>query len=462
MFIDNIINIFNDDMVGGAKSKNHSKFKKTELKLYDMSNGMKSLLIPLPDANTVTVGIFVNAGSRQETDSFGIAHFLEHTMFKGTTTSTSEYIMNKLDSLGANYNAMTGYDFTLYYISGDPRDIIELLSVVIDLYLNPAYPDAEIEKERNVVMEELKMNNDNNHRLLTNKMFEVIYNKTHPDLSRPIIGYERSVMNFKRSDILKFRKQCYDPSNCLISVVGNFDITDVLSTIECNFDAKLTEHLIRKNLFQDRIINDPKIEPLNCKTRHIHIEKNINQTIIYFFFGSYDKYNLYNQTLELLCNILSDGFSSRFFNLLRNKLGISYFNNSFVRTFHDCGQLITSVGVDPSSVVLAIESILNELKNIIKNGITENELEKAKKQSTVSILFDFKDPYDYMMYYGMNMLVKKPLHNISDMLAEIESVTMENINDVIKNVFTLDNLVVGSIGPKCDGNKITKIINDFI
>lgn len=461
MFIDNIINIFNDDMSGGAKSKNHSKFKKTELKLYDMSTGMRALLIPLPDANTVTVGIFVNAGSRQESDSYGIAHVLEHMCFKSSKFNSASDIMNKLDSLGANYNAMTSHEQTIYYISGDPRDITVILEIIIEIFLYPLFLDNEIEKERNVVMEELKMNNDNNNRLLTNKMFEVIYNETCPDLARPIIGNGTSISNFKRDDILKYRERCYDAKNCLISVAGNFDIKDVLSTIERNFDAKLTEHFIRKNLYQDRIINDPKIEPLNCKTKHIHIEKYINQTIIYFFFGSYDKYNLYNQTVELLCNILSDGFSSRFFNLLRNKLGISYFNNSFVRNFRDVGQLIVSVGVDPTSVVLAIESILNELKNIIKNGITEKELEKAKKQSTVSILFEFTSTYEYMMYYGMNMLVKKPLHNISDMLAEIESVTMENINDVIKNIFTLDNLVVGSIGPKCDGNKITKIINDF-
>jgi len=167
--IDNIIGIFDDenfnDMYGGYYPElKKNQFSKTELLLYKMDDKsqshMDTLLIPLPNSNTVTVGIFINAGSRHETSAFGIAHFLEHMTFKGTKRRTSTQLMNHLDSIGAQYNAMTGYEFTLCYISGDPRDIKTLLDIVIDLYLNPTYPDEDIEKERNVVLEELRMNID--------------------------------------------------------------------------------------------------------------------------------------------------------------------------------------------------------------------------------------------------------------------------------------------------------------
>jgi len=468
--IEDIVGILNfennNNQSGGSKTKNHSKFQKTILQFYK-NKIMNTLLIPLPTSNTITVGIFIKAGSRNETEAFGIAHFLEHMTFKGTTKFSSEKLMIKLDSIGANYNAMTAHEFTLYYISGDPRDIDEIISVIIDLYLNPTYPEEDIKKERNVVLEELRMNEDNNQRQLNNAVYKNIFGGIDDTLARPIIGYETTVSNLTRQDIINFKNKNYIPKNCLLCVSGNFDTNSVIETIENLFKSKLKLYNLSDNLFYDKLtdnINVQQITQLNTKTkRHINVKKNINQTVIHIVFNSFDTYNKNCIVTDLLCDILSNGFSSRLFNLLRNKLGISYYNSSFNRTFSDTGQMIINVGVDNNVVVNAIKEILMELKNMVENGVTEEELNKCKKQNETSLLFQFKDPYEYLMYYGLNMLTNKPLLSLSDMLSEIENVTLEQVKNVIKNIFTRDNIVIGTIGnvTKEQSNKIIKLIEEF-
>lgn len=464
--IDNFINIY-----GGY----HNKFKKTKLYLYEMSNisistnnnFIKSLLIPITGSNTVSVGIFINAGSRQETEAYGIAHFLEHMTFKGTNKRTSDRLMIDLDSIGANYNAMTGHEFTLYYISGDPRDILLLLDIVIDLYLNPLYPDKDIENERNVVIEELRMNEDNNHKVLSKMMYKNIFQNVDKSLARPIIGFKKSIEVFNKNNILNFRKKNYIGSNCLLCVCGNFDKREIVKHISSLFDAELVKKHLSSNIFRNNMKENEKITNLMDLNpdikKYIHYDKTINQTIINFCFNSYDTYNKNSDAVDLICDVLSNGFSSRLFNLLRNKMGVSYYNNSYNRTFSDWGIMFISVGVDHNSVVETIKEILNELKTLKENGITNDELSKVKKQNETGLLFQFKDPYEYLMYYGMNYLVNKPLYNLSDMLDNIDSIKLNQINSIIARIFNSKNITIGTIGKVsiADTNKIEKLIEDF-
>ena len=468
--IENLIGLLdiNKDQNGGG-----NKIKKTKLSLYNMHNSvklMKTLLIPLTNSNTVTVGIFIKAGSREEEKAYGIAHFLEHMTFKGTSNISSSDLMIKLDSIGANYNAMTGHEFTLYYISGNPNDINLLIDIIIDLYLNPTYPEIDIEKERNVVLEELRMNNDNNQRQLINKLYEIMFSNTKSSLetlSRPIIGYLDTIQKLNRDDILTFRKKNYNSSNCLLCVSGNFSRKDVIKTIEKNFDAKLSKMKIKSNLFQSNLHSTLDINSI-CAIKpniqkYIHIEKDINQTIINFVFNSFDVYNKNNIAIDLICDILSNGFSSRLFNLLRNKMGVSYYNNSSTREFNDIGQMFISVGVAHKSVLETIKEIINEIKKLKQYGITQKELDKVKKQNETGLLFQFKDPFEYLMHFGMSYLIKKPLLNISTIMEQIEEIKLSDINDLCKNIFRPDNFIIGTIGnvsPELN-NVIIQMINSI-
>ena len=460
--IEDIIGFFNNNNIqyGGGQTK----IKKTELLLYKIKKSMNTLLIPLKNANTITVGIFIKAGSRQEKKTYGIAHFLEHMTFKGTKNITSEQLMIQLDSIGAQYNAMTGHEFTLYYISGNPKDIDLLIHIISDLYLNPLYPDEDIEKERNVVLEELHMNNDNNHRLLSNKIFETIYKDSNiflKTLAIPIIGHKNTIEKLSRKDILEYRKKNYKSSNCLLCISGNFNKKKILELISSNFKQKISKIKLNPNLFINNINKSMNINTImninSTISKYIHINKDINQTIIYFVFNAYDYFNSNNIIIDLLCDVLSNGFSSRLFNLLRNKMGISYYNDSSVKNFSDIGVFFISIGVEHKSVYSAIKEIIYELKQMKLYGITEKELEKAKKQNETNLLFQFKDPFEYLMYYGMNYLNKKPLTNFYNTLNDINNVKLNDINTIINKLFIKDNFMIGTIG-----NVSSDIHNDII
>jgi len=501
MRIENLIGYFNKkysysyeyEQTGGAKSK----IRKTKLILYKMNTNqsdstasaelstsikttdsdnmyssklMPVLLIPLSNSNTITVGIFIKAGSRDETESFGIAHFLEHMTFKGTSTISSTQLMIDLDSIGAQYNAMTGHEFTLYYISGNPADIKQLLTILIDLYIDPVYPEDDIEKERNVVLEEMRMNEDSNQRQLMNKIYNSIYSDLDSKLetlSRPIIGYVDTIKKLSRKNILSYRSKNYNGSNCLLCISGNFDKREIIPVIENKFNAKLDRIKFDRNNFESNIKHDNKIQSISMLKpdikKYMHIEKDINQTIINFVFNIYDKYNINNIALDLICDIFSNGFSSRLFNLLRNKMGVSYYNSSSSRNFNDIGNLIISVGVDHVSVLDTITNIIKELKEIKLNGINEAELAKAKKQNETSLLFQFKDPFEYLMYFGMNYLVKKPLYNLSNIMNKVENVKLTDINMICQKIFTLDNIIIGTIGKQSTSldTKINQIIKSL-
>jgi len=451
-------------------------FDKMKLHLYKMKNSkndkklMKTLLIPLSNSNTITVGIFIKAGSRQEINNYGIAHFLEHMTFKGTNNISSTELMIKLDSIGAIYNAMTGHEFTLYYISGNPADMELLLNIIIDLYIDPIYPLEDIEKEKNVVLEELRMNDDNNKRQLLNKLYDTMFSKTDSELKtlyRPIIGYINTITKFNRDDIIAYRENNYIGSNCLLCICGNFNRRDVVPIIEKKFKTTLLKKKIKINLFESNIKSDFEINSI-CNIRpdiikYTHIEKDINQTIINFIFNTYDTYNENNTALDLICDILSNGFSSRLFNLLRNKMGVSYYNSSSTTNFKDIGQIIISVGVDHISVLDTIKGIINEFKDIKLNGISEIELSKAKKQNETGLLFQFKDPFEYLMHYGMNFLIKKPLLNIPTLSNLINNVTLIQINTLFKKIFIKDNLIIGTIGKVSPtlNNQILDILNSI-
>ena len=362
---------------------------------------------------------------------------------------------------------MTGHEFTAYYISGDPRDIEKFLDIIIDLYLIPTFPESDIVKERNVVLEEQRMNEDSTSRVLTNATFKELYDKIKPDMARPIIGFPETISKLNRNDIINYRKRNYMGSNCLLCLSGNFEKDEAIKYIEHKFNSTLIKMPKQENLFFETIKKDMNIVPiLKIKPsikRHINIDKEIKQTVINFTFSALDANNYYLNHLELLGDILSNGFSSRLFDLLRNKMGVSYYNNSFTRTFEDCGQFIITVGVEHNSVLPTIKGILKELKNIRQNGLTEAELTKSKKQNETSLLFQFKDPYEYLMYYGMNYLKSKPMYSITDMLDNIESVTLNDLNTLVKKLFVSNNLIIGTIGKVNDSDteKIIKLINEL-
>ena len=426
------------------------------VKKYKLSNGIRLLLIPML-SNLFAAGIYIKSGSANETSNYGIAHFLEHMTFKGTTSKTSHDINDLLESLGSLYNASTTAEYTNYYISGNPTDAEQLIELLLDLYKNPIYPQKDIEIEKRVVIEELRMSRDDSIKTLLNKIRKNLF-LNHPDLQRPVIGYLDTIKNITRNDLIEFKKT-YTYDKTVVVIAGLFNEKNIYNLISKFFNVSIKEIPIKTpDKKKDKIII-PYYDEKNYRHRITLIKKNIEQSIVIFTFRSIDMINNNQNNVFALADILTSGFSSRLMNLLRNELGASYFCDSGPIALQSHGFFYIIVGVEPSMIPITIEKILLELKKLIQYGITEKELATIKKKRETSLLFDFKEPLEYVFHYGKLELFDMPFLDIVDLYKTIDDITNDDIIKLAEMFFTRDNLWLGVIG-KYKKLLIRKVLNN--
>ena len=442
---------------------NHKLIKKV------LSNGMNILLIPMDNTDIVSVGIFVKTGSRYEiSENNGIAHFLEHMMFKGTTNRPSNTISHQLDSVGAVYNASTSYETTHYYVYGHRDDTKLFIDVMIDLYSNPLFLEADIKTEQNVVMEEYNMYYDEPSEIIFDMVHDTMFSNS--SLKFPILGSDRNIQNFNRDDLVEFRKKFYMPSRAVMVVSGNFNDVDAYTQIE-NLFGKPTSFTKNNTI---NIINEfHLIKKEQQEKPYIYIKENydIAQTQVMIVFRTNSMYDKNTEILELIENLLSSGSSSRLYDLLRNKLGITYFNSSDNITYINEGVFIIHIGVDNERVLDSIDAILNLLYELKDKGITLDELNKIKKLRTNSFLMALQDPRDYMRYYGINEIFNKidipkehrepKTYNISDRMDKINNITQNDVENMIKKTFTKEKLNVFVYGHLKNREKLGSIVTNM-
>jgi len=366
-----------------------------ENKLYRkiLPNKMRVLMIPMDNTDTIAVGMYVKVGSRYETENnSGIAHFLEHMMFKGTKHMKTETISNKLDSVGARYNAETSYEHTCYYIYGHKNDTELFIKMIADIYLNPLFNKEDIEIEKGVVIEELNMTADDPgeqlHELIFNNMF------TNSSLKMPIIGTLKNIKKYTQQDIIEFRSKYYVPERTAFIITGNFNKNKTLNLIKGIFKNKMTniikqDKISRSNLYP---LEDPIIQTMPL----IKIKKSkVSQTSVAIVFRSHSIYSGREEIYDLLSDILTTGTSGRLFILLRNKLGAIYFVSSHNVSFMHEGIFTINIGADNNRVSEIIHKVLEELHDIKKNGVTQEELDKAKKIRITSFTLGLQTHKNY-------------------------------------------------------------------
>ena len=459
-------NYYIDNKLYGGNNENYKKIGNLNLSInevskYVLNNGIRLVEIPMK-SNLFAAGIYVNVGSRDEDDPkcYGIAHFLEHMTFKGTKTKTSKDIDILLDNYGAIHNATTTMDYTSYYLTGNPIDSINLLDILLDIYCNPTFPQEDIHIEKKVVLEEWRMNTDNNKRNLIENILKNCYNDIDDDtFKRPIIGNEQTIKNFSREDILKFRKK-YTFDKTIILISGLYNKNEIFKLIKKYFNCNITKVNIPG--YKEKIENKIKINNKYKEPQIIKIKRNINQTIIYLCFKTINRFNKYNNTLNIISDILTSGFSSKLFDLLRNKLGVSYYCNSYYLGQKESGLFFIELALDNKYIINTIEEILLILKNLCINNISENEFNIIKKKRETELLFDFKEPLEYIEHYGYIEINKKPYENIIDMYENIQNENIDDIQKLSKKMFKKNNLILGIIGnPKPSIiTKLKKIINN--
>lgn len=397
-------------------------------------SGIEVIFDRLESISTCSVGVFVKTGSRDESDTEeGISHVLEHMIFKGTPNRNYFEISDEIDYLGANVNAHTTKEETVFYINALTQFLGKSVDILFDIVTNSTIDERELEKEKDVIVEEIKMYKDSPDDLV----FEMNYaDSINGQYGKPIIGTEASVKGFTSDKIRKYYKERYTKDNILIVVSGNFDKEKILQKIDEYF-GKLADTKVNRHEKIDFSFNSGK------KT----VSKDINQVNICISHQSED-YNSKNKIYtDILANVIGGSMSSRLFQEIREKNGLAYSVYTYNQYYLSGGLTSTYIGTNLGNYEKAIEITLSEFKKLRENGVTEVELQKAKNKYMSRIAFAMENPRSRMGILGNYYIRKNEILDAEKVRNQVNAVKLEDVNEFAKTKYLTENItVLGNIG----------------
>lgn len=408
------------------------KHKKTILK-----NGLRVITVPMKDNPTVTVLVLVETGSKYETKAKnGISHFLEHMCFKGTTKRpTAHLIATELDGLGSQYNAFTAQEYTGYYAKSAAKHFKKIFDVVSDVYLNSTFPEAEMEKEKGVIVEEINMYEDMPHRHVHDIFMSLMYGDQPAGWN--IAGTRENVRAMTRNDFLKYHKAHYVPKATTVVVAGKVSEKEMLAEARRVFG----------NLTSTK--KDKKVAVIEKQTKPaVRIEhKETDQTHLVIGVRAFDTYDKRNPALHVLAGILGGGMSSRLFVKLREEMGAAYYVRANAENYTDSGIFDISAGVTNARVHEVISEILKECKRLVDEPVSREELEKVKECLAGNMKLELESSDAWTSYFGGQEILRKKIKTPEEAEAEIRKVTAKAVQNLAKELFQNKGLSLALIGP---------------
>jgi len=421
------------------------KFKKKILK-----NGMRVITVPMPESLTATVLVLVEAGSKYETkDVNGISHFLEHMCFKGTINRpNSGDIHKELDSLGAQTNAFTWYEFTGYYAKAHSKHARKLIDIISDLYLNPVFNEEEIGKEKGVIIEEMNMYKDLPMREVWNVFMNLLYGDQPAGMT--ILGNEKFIKSVSQKDFLDYRRKHYVASATTIVVAGNFDEKKAIENIEKNFALISQDKKTKKRKVVEKQTY-PRLKIQNKKT---------DQTHLILGTRAFDCYKKDSVVTSVLAGVLGAGMSSRLFHKLREEMGCCYYVRANNHSFTDHGVFAVSAGVDKGRLTEVVGVLLEEMKRLKKEVVSEKELKKVKEYLVGNLFLGLESSDAFADFYGEQEIMKKEILTPKEKAKMIKNVSARDIKRVANKIFRDKNLnlaIIGSVSEK-DKKELKRIL----
>ena len=391
--------------------------------------GIEVIFDKLESISTCSVGVFVKTGSRDESDTEeGISHVLEHMIFKGTPTRSYFEISEEIDYLGANVNAHTTKEETVFYINALTQFLGKSVDILFDIVTNSTIDEKELEKEKDVIVEEIKMYKDSPDDLV----FETNYaDCINGQYGKPIIGTEESVKGFTAEEIRKYYRERYTKDNILIVVSGNFDKDEIIQKINEYF-GKLADTKVDRREKIDFSFNAGK------KT----VLKDINQVNICISHKSEDYNSEKKVYTDILSNIIGGSMSSRLFQEIREKNGLAYSVYTYNQYYLSGGLTSTYIGTNLESYEKAIEITLLEFKKLRENGVTEEELQKSKNKYISRISFAMENPRSRMGILGNYYIRKNEILNTEKLKNEVNAVRLEDVNNFARTKYLEENITV--------------------
>lgn len=391
---------------------------------------------PLNNFHSVTIGIWVNAGSKTETPSQnGISHFIEHMMFKGTKKRSAKQIAIDVDNIGGQINAFTSKECTCYYIKIMDEKLCEGIEILTDLFCNATLDKDELEKERGVILEEIAMSNDSPEDVAMDLIAATFFDGC--SLAKTILGPPSNIEKFSRDDLMNYINARYTSDNIIISVVGNFDEDKLVYELDKTLDV-----------IQNSVKNEPF---MNC-TDFVNVQgfatesKDIEQVHICLGLPSYDLKNKKRYALQILNNTIGGSMSSRLFQKIREELGLAYSVYSHPVLYRDTGMHLFYAGTMSQNALNVSELIKEELYKVRKEGITKAEFEQSKEQLKGNFVLSLESTSSKMSSLGKSLLLTDNVYTDDEVLKFIKDVTFEDVQQVIEEIIKPDDLTATYVG----------------
>ena len=405
-------------------------------KIRKLNCGLRMALEENPYVQSATTGIWVKAGCVDEGESEkGISHFIEHMMFKGTSTRNARELASDMDELGAQSNAFTSKEYTCYYAKSLSSSLDKVNDILLDMVTDSVFDPAEMAKEKQVVKEEIKMVEDTPDDAAQDLLYEVLY-KGEP-LSHSILGTPESLDATSRDDILNYIAREYSLDNIVVSVAGNFDEEAVcaqfenrLSGMTATKPAKTHEKAVYAPSFANKV-KDIEQSHICLGTKALR-------------FADEDAY-----VLTVLNNIIGGGMSSRLFQNIREEKGMAYTVYSYLGTHDTEGFFAISAGVAHDKIEDTVAAIREELDILAAKGVTDKELEISKEQTKGSFIFSQENTSNRMVSNGRYALLRNRLRSLEDAIKAIDNVSQDDIKRVAR-LITDTSLYSGTLVSRRD------------
>ncbi len=402
-----------------------------------LDNGITIISEKIPQALSCCLSIWINAGSVDEdSNNNGTSHFIEHIVFKGTKTKNALEIAEQSENVGANLNAFTDREHTCFHTMVLSEHVLTPLELFLDMLFNPRLENNDIELERQVILEEIKMYKDTPEDLAQDRLYEVIW-KGHP-LGKPITGTLESIAELKKETIQKYLYNLYTPDNIVISLAGEYDLDKVIKRTE-----ELTKGVKRRSQKKD-------IPPINMASEIFIENKEIEQAYLSFATKGTSIYEEDRYALAVIDTALGSGNSSRLFQEIREKRGLAYSISSYYQTNKLGGLFGIYAGTTSKDSNLVLDLILKELESIKKKGLKEDELERAKMQLRTSLLIELESSKVRSFRNALYDLYYKRFLSTDEINYSVQSITNERIINLAKDIFDPKYFALVIVGQKKD------------
>ncbi|HLJ90538.1 MAG TPA: pitrilysin family protein [Candidatus Angelobacter sp.] len=408
-----------------------------------LPNGLILLTEEMSHIRSISIGIWMKSGSRDESpDLNGISHFTEHMVFKGTTSRSAQQIARQVDSIGGNMDAFTGKETICFNIKVLDEHMPVAIDIVSDLVLNPVFDPKDIAREKGVILEEIKMDEDNPD-YLVHEIFTQNFWQDHP-LGKPILGTKDTVRSFEQDKLFSFYRERFAPNNIIISAAGNLSHERFVDLIKARFaDLKAVPNGHKQPA--------PAVTP-SIITRN---KKSLEQVQLCMGVPSHPISHEKRYVSYILNTVLGGGMSSRLFQKIREEQGLVYAIYSDLNPYRDTGCMSVYAGTSVESTRSVVESVLAEYRELKQEPISDDELRRAKDQLKGNLMLSLESSTSRMSNLARQEMYFKRFMSLDDTIDQIEAVTSTEISEMANHLFQTDKVAITALG-NLEGLKLSR------